>query len=137
MITTKRNYQMSKNLLLLLALFLSFTANSEIMGGRSITTTQNGVKTVTIYDLVIPDSVAKSQPDFDPSNNISMPMEKAIHKAEIAFLKKTGKKHYQISSVSLRPFKSNRKSWYYDIFIGQTRLAVLSSGQVIFEKERK
>ncbi|TMP23951.1 hypothetical protein CWB99_22915 [Pseudoalteromonas rubra] len=128
---------MPKKRILFIALLLPLVANGEVMGGRSITTTVNGVKLSKTYDLEIPDFVAQSQPDFDPLNNISMPMEKAIHKAEVAFLKKTGKKYYRIKSVSLRPFHSNRKSWYYDIFIGQTRLAVLSSGQVVFEKERK
>ena len=59
-----------------------------------------------MYNLIIPDSLAKSQPDFDPLNNISMPLEKALHKAEVAYLKEKGNNYYKVKSVSLRPFHS-------------------------------
>ncbi len=127
-----------KNKIFILGLsFFSILSNAETMGGRSITTTKQGIKTSIMYNLVIPDSLAKSQPDFDPLNNISMPLEKALHKAEVAYLKEKGNNYYKVKSVSLRPFHSNPKSWYYDIFIGQTRLAVLASGKIVFEKEVK
>mgnify|MGYP000465842026 CR=1 FL=1 len=124
-------------ILIILFAVVSLELNAETMGGRSVTTTKQGVKTTIMYNLIIPDSLAKSQPDFDPLNDISMPLEKALHKAEVAYLKKIGNNYYKVKSVSLRPFHSNPKSWYYDIFIGQTRLAVLSSGKIVFEKEVK
>lgn len=124
-------------ILIILFAVVSLELNAETIGGRSVTTTKQGVKTTIMYNLIIQDSLAKSQPDFDPLNNISMSLEKALHKAEVAYLKEKGNNYYKVKSVSLRPFHSNPKSWYYDIFIGQTRLAVLSSGKVIFEKEVK
>lgn len=124
-------------ILIILFAVVSLELNAETMGGRSVTTTKQGVKTTIMYNLIIPDSLAKLQPDFDPLNNISMPLEKALHKAEVAYLKEKGNNYYKVKSVSLRPFHSNPKSWYYDIFIGQTRLAVLSSGKIVFEKEVK
>lgn len=126
---------MFKSIFVFVLLILSLNSNAEMMGGRSVTATENGIKTSVMYHLVVSDNLAKSQPNFDPLTNISMPLEKAIHKAEIAYLKEKGNKYYKITSVSLRPFHSNPDSWYYDIFIGQTRLAVLASGKVVFEKE--
>ena len=127
---------MNKIIFIFIFIFIfSQTLNAETMGGRSITTTQDGVKKTYLYNLEIPDSLAKKQPDFNPSTNISMSLEKAIHRAEVSYLKSGNSKHYKIRSISLRAFRSNPKSWYYDIFIGSTRVAVLTSGLVIFEKK--
>lgn len=47
-----------KNKIFILGLSLfSILSNAETMGGRSIATTKQGIKTSIMYNLVIPDSV--------------------------------------------------------------------------------